>query len=420
MQIKNPQIMKNCILISFILLITGSVASAQWQDVYHFNTQLSYGIVHANGGDSVIVAGNDGLIHFSSDGGQSFSADSLPFPFGWFLDIDFPSHKVGYICGGSAFGPVKSFIGKTTDGGLTWDSIAGNQFGYQLNAVSFINEDRGYFAGSNLLVKTNDGGQTFVVDTLEPFAAVTAMSFLNDSTGFYMYHRSIFKTVDAGQNWNIVFTDTNPNIFPVGGRKLDFVDAQSGLALTQAGEIITTTDGGNTWNYSVIPPDTLGVVDFDFVSVSTGYAISLKPTTGGQISFIHKTVDGGQSWMLQYIDSLQILRSISAASADVAYAIGDSILLATSNGGIGDEEFSLQEGIVLLPNPASAYFNVSRPAGLEINKLQVLDISGRLIREYADFLPGKNFSVEGLQPNIYLVRLSTSQGIRQEKLMVTY
>lgn len=405
--------------ITFLLAFTmGALAlSAQWTPVQNFNFHIQPGTLAALGEDTVIVASDNGNVHFSDDGGHNFTKDSLPFPYSWYLDIHFPSKTTGYLCGGTAFGPVSSPIAKTTDGGKTWDSISGNQFGYELTSVSFIDENVGFFGGQGIIVKTIDGGQTFIVDTLTSVGRIFDLFFLDASTGFYLGNQYIYKTTNGGQSWTTVFEDTVPS-FLRGFQKLDFVSSQVGYALGMFdGKIIKTTDGGNTWNYSITPPDSLPLLDFDFIDENIGYAIANVYQTATPEGRIYKTEDGGQSWIFQYRDTTQRFVQIYMGTANSGYVLGDSLLLATTNGGVGLEELAEHIGFDIYPNPVVKEFSISTAPDIQIKEVVLTDISGREVLRWQIKNEVLSYPVSHIHPGVYIVQLQTSKGLLQKKLV---
>lgn len=401
--------------LAFSMGITG--LSAQWTPVQNFNFHIQPGTLAALGEDTVIVASDNGNVHFSDDGGHNFSKDSLPFPYSWYLDIHFPSKTTGYLCGGTAFGPVSSPIAKTTDGGKTWDSISGNQFGYELTSVSFVDENVGFFGGQGIIVKTTDGGQTFTVDSILSIWRIDDLYFLDASTGFLLGNQYIYKTTNGGQSWSIVFQDTIPSFIP-GFWKLDFVSSQVGFTLGKFdGKIIKTTDGGNTWNYGMTAPDSLPLLDFDFVNENIGYAIANVYQTATPEGRIYKTADGGQSWILQYRDTTQQFVSIHMGTANSGYVLGDSLLLATTNGGVGLEEPTENVGFDIYPNPASKEFFMRTASDVQVKEIVLTDISGKEVLRWQVKDEVLSYPVSNIQPGVYIVMVQTSKGWLQKKLV---
>ena len=66
------------------------------------------------------------------------------------------------------------------------------------------------------------------------------------------------------------------------------------------GTFVRTTDGGKTWKVGVVPgAETLEFRDVEGISEKVAYLMSAGP---GESSRIYKTVDGGKSWVLQFLN----------------------------------------------------------------------------------------------------------------------
>jgi photosystem II stability/assembly factor-like uncharacterized protein len=69
-----------------------------------------------------------------------------------------------------------------------------------------------------------------------------------------------------------------------------------------AGTVGRTTDGGSTWQTSVVPgADTLQFRDVHAVSADTAYLLAAGSGTASQI---YKTVDGGVTWVQQWVNTV--------------------------------------------------------------------------------------------------------------------
>jgi hypothetical protein len=114
-------------------------------------------------------------------------------------DIDFPVNTlVGYAVGWDMF------IFKTTDGGVTWDSMRPMNTGGKyaaIHTVQFpVNDQVGYFGGTGFdIYKTTDGCMTWSSQPV-PAGIVYSICFPNDNhTGYAACCEAcILKTTDGG------------------------------------------------------------------------------------------------------------------------------------------------------------------------------------------------------------------------------
>jgi photosystem II stability/assembly factor-like uncharacterized protein len=99
-----------------------------------------------------------------------------------------------------------------------------------------------------------------------------------------------------------------------------------------------TTDGGKIWSVGIVPgAEKLDFRDVEAFGETTAYLLSAGP---GEASRIYKTMDGGQSWTLQFksTDPAAFLDAIAFWDEQNGMALGDPIqglfqLLITADGG---------------------------------------------------------------------------------------
>lgn len=182
---------------------------------------------------------NDG----PSAGDNRLSTDNLvelaaDIPDNQYMDLTFTSAVTGYAL-------ASAFIARTSDGGLSWDSIplpVENTW----TKIQFTDADHGYISGGDntaaYLLKTVDAGQTWELIDLGTPDRAWGMHFVDNNTGFITGNGFFKKTSDGGYNWTDVryqhhlYDDIN------------FRNALVGYAASSNGVYFKTTDGGNTWD----------------------------------------------------------------------------------------------------------------------------------------------------------------------------
>ena len=132
-----------------------------------------------------------------------------------FYLLPFTSPLIGYFAEGSAFdGSASGIMGKTIDGGNTWNLL--NYPFDDIVSVSFINDNTGYVsmltASGNIanvktgsrLIKTTDGGNTWQIIIQNPIddsgSGYYNLHFINETEGFCS-NNGIFHTKDGGNDW---------------------------------------------------------------------------------------------------------------------------------------------------------------------------------------------------------------------------
>ena len=336
-----------------IILLSALRMPAQWSPV-RFNSDITTACF-ATARDTCFVTGDKGKIFRTTNGGIAWDSVQTVFKTSWFLDIHFPSKNTGYACGGTAFGSHKSMVAKTLDGGQTWDSIASGLFGYDLSAIYFLDNNTGFIGALGAIIKTTDGGQTFIVDTLPAFGSVKKFCFPSGNTGYAASAKLVIRTTDQGVNWSVVHTDTSAI------NSVYFVNASTGFAVGDKGVLLRTNNGGAGWNRTLITGDTLCLQDVKFITNSEGYIAASR--WQGSRGYIYKTIDGGNNWVLQYTSATHPFTAISMVSPGSGYAAGYSgvnRLTPVTNSLLEEDETS---GLVFFPNPVSGYLSV-RAGGL--------------------------------------------------------
>ncbi|RPI60403.1 MAG: hypothetical protein EHM44_10485, partial [Ignavibacteriales bacterium] len=238
--------MKNLLLVSF--LIIGGIVNAQWvqkhSDVYQlynsvFFVDSSYGF----------VAGyqypDPTFILKTTDGGENWTQSNIG---GSPSSLSFVNYDFGFC---AAFNGIY----KTTDGGENWNLNYQDNVHY--SSIQFIDNNSGFAVGNEspgslYLAKTVDGGLNWNKTLVALEQGNPIINMVNDSVGFIVSENSskIYKTMDGGDSWNIVFSDLIPN-YSIWD--ISFSDVWNGVAGTIGGNILVTSDGGNTWSKKFIP-----------------------------------------------------------------------------------------------------------------------------------------------------------------------
>lgn len=228
---------------------------------------------------------------------------------------------VSYSESGYEGGNYQNYVSRqvslaTVDGGASWrviDPRPGVANGYQ-NAL-VITADGAIFArdyyssainistdlGStwrSLSVPQSSPNNTNNVASFTPYSASRMLLRGNDGKTYF--------TSDPGATWSAVRSANTGNTSPANS--IWFFDSREGLALTDDGNSLRTTDGGQTWvprNTDVINPHT-GWQRMEFLpGKATGWVIS---TYGGGI---FRSTDKGRTWLAPVPQTSANLGSIS-------------------------------------------------------------------------------------------------------------
>lgn len=361
------------------------------------------------------------------------------------FDVEFPSENAAYITG-----DLGSFF-KSTDAGITWNSIY--DFG-PFNSVQdmiFINADTGFVSAFENM-RTFDGGYTW--NPIGPGSKLTITqntlykSYVSNDTSY------IVRSTDFGDSWQTLFINVQTANQPY---RLSFIDTITGYIIhpNELDRLYKTTNGGisydtiigwsgpmqlqeefvfsdtlngylfgswgseshptRTWFESVItvPIDldgfgVLPVLDLDF-NTSYLYASSLY----GKIFY---SLNKGQSWFEQTTPVTGPITSISFANDVQGIAVAGDKVLYTGNGGFVGLTENDQNNFTIYPNPATDLIKIENNMGYEINKINMLDVRGNIIKQFSDGIT--ELDIKDLSSGFYFVRIEGKNEIWVEKIIV--
>jgi len=356
-------------------------AKAQWTNLWNNNI---YGVCFATSADTCYTTGGSGQIFRTSNGGLTWDTMQTVFYESFFNDILFPSANIGYACGGSAFGIHKCTIVKTTNAGQTWDSVTSNTSEYEFNKIFFVNDTVGFFSGCDFL-KTTDGCQTFSTITHPFLGMINSIYFFNDSVGLIAINEyvnstktryRIARTTDAGLNWTTNYLDSTNNSSTIWNSKsindIDFINSSVGFAVRDNGMYLQSANGGISWTPATLTNDSTNLKNIAMSKTSgVGYIACWKYTGTAYQSRIYKTIDFGFTWQTNFNTSFDGFYSISMATDETVYAGGYGYIFKTTNGGatsINENNFS-ENDFIVYPNPFNGELTI------QINSTQVFQFT---------------------------------------------
>jgi photosystem II stability/assembly factor-like uncharacterized protein len=242
------------------------------------------------------------LVHFSY--AQQWK-DISPFP-DIIYSMQFVNDTTGFVAS-------KENILKTTDGGATW--VLKKRMPSYISVFYFPTPLIGYLSAQNgPLYKTTDGGETWSV-LLANSGYIYSMHFPSPTVGYYLDGtRKVMKTTDGGVTWSTQdpgSKNSNPHC-------LYFSSVDTGFVCIDY-EIFRTVNGGTNWTKLSF---TSSVNKMTFVTPDTGFAV-------GDQGRIIKTVDRGQTWSILTSSSTAALWDVCFVNSKVGYAGGGNADIAT-------------------------------------------------------------------------------------------
>jgi photosystem II stability/assembly factor-like uncharacterized protein len=140
-----------------------------------------------------------------------------------------------------------SYIFRTTDSLATWDIVTENLGNRFVTDIHFVDKDNGYIAGNRTLLKTTDGGETFVnlYETLDPGEVegmfINAIVYMSDEEIYLPTTAdSVWLTTDGGQTFTAV-----PGV-PGGNDFLKLSDTHM-LSIGTVAKSFLTWNAGAEW-----------------------------------------------------------------------------------------------------------------------------------------------------------------------------
>ncbi|MFH2143110.1 MAG: C10 family peptidase [Bacteroidota bacterium] len=274
------------------------------------NTQYHYRTKYVNL-SGTFYSGNSS---FTTKGNWTFANKNVSTPF--INSLFFTNDTTGYAVGFAE-------IIKTVNGGNSWIELQSGT-SQPLYSVFFVNDNIGYsVGGSGTILKTINAGSTWILQTSGFTDIIYSVFFTDENTGFAIGSKeTILKTSDGGNNWVVKqSTGTNDELYSVF-----FTDNLVGYASGSGGKLYKTIDGGDTWILQTLGAY-FGFYSIYFSTPNIGYIV-------GGSGIIMKTTDAGNTWTTQISPVYMDLKSVCFSDPNNGYAVGFfGNIIKTNNGG---------------------------------------------------------------------------------------
>lgn len=322
------------VLVAAFLPSAVLVAQSPWETLTIATTASFRGLSVVD--DRVVWAsGTRGTVIHTTDGGTTWSVDSIPNGGAFDLrGIHARNDRIAHVAA------TAGRIWRTKDGGKTWSlQYQAADTSMFLDAIVFVNDRVGMALGDPMggrfvLLVTRNGGDTWAEaatasrpEAMEGEAAFaasgTSLVFAGQRHGWLGTGGSVarvFRTRDGGASWSV-----SPSAIPGGGSagvfSVAFVDSLRGVVVggdyqlpdSASSTASFTSDGGATWQPAATFPRGFrsGVAvrqrRDELIAIAVG-------TTGSDISR-----DGGRTW--SPLDATAF-NAIQFAPSGVAFAVG--------------------------------------------------------------------------------------------------
>lgn len=358
-------------------------------------------------------------VYKTTDGGETWQTQLTESELGgtfYFRNIEFLDAQNGFL------GTLNNLLLKTNDGGTTWlpvDNINPNP--HAVCGLSAVNTQTIYGCGAffqpAFIIKSNDAGQTWTYTDMSGLAtALVEIKFIDETTGYAGGQNAngacLLKTTDGGNSWNEIYNSGIPGEYVWKIQILENTNlvfcAVSSVALF-LGKLIKSFDAGNSWEAFDAPETNIQALGF--VSETKGWM-------GGHTTGFYETNDGGQTWTNTGVGNN--LNRIFVLNSSLAYGCGTSVYKYT------DTSLSVIETNVAPKNTVNIIFN-NNPVGLYLEfsvgfessdnmVIEIYDINGKFIQQVSrDIIHAKQvknykFNVEHLATGSYFLNFHSNTG----------
>ncbi len=359
-------------LIFFILIICLLDANAQWTEI---KTTISYAPTDIYFADSMngFISCSFGTVLKTNDGGKSWvsstpASEALTSIFAVDKDTVYTARTTMY---------------KTKDNCNTWSKYGNSDnWGATIFDIYFTNAATGFIIKSFSLYKSNDYGKSW--KEVYNYAPKSSILFTSKDTG-YVYggdesniwcdtypcpsksYGQLLRTTDGGESWQkLIFFNDSLNL--VGAT---FFDNNHGVVITSHNTLHRTSNGGETWSMKRIninPKITKGL----FFNELIGYIITLD-------NKIYSTKDGGDSWLEEFSSNTDLYYMASTGKAIIIAGANGYILRNEVNSSQTVETINktCESSVRIYPNPSTGIIHLSGIDGSKIHSFCIYNSLGQ-------------------------------------------
>ncbi len=192
-------------------------------------------------GSKAAVCGNNGTIYYSADYGENWTVTNSNTTNNLY-DIKFINAETGFITG-----DLGTLL-KTTDGGISWQSIEISFTNAKFNSIEAIDADNLIIIGdAGKIFLSNDGGSSWYGPNGFMYEAnLNDVVFFNSNEGVIAGDNGLLlRTNDGGMSWTQADTYFSGDLYDL--KAVSFYDANNGISVGGNGIEVYTTNGGVSW-----------------------------------------------------------------------------------------------------------------------------------------------------------------------------
>jgi photosystem II stability/assembly factor-like uncharacterized protein len=410
--------MKNKLLLILFIILGFKILNAQWISQYPHTLGLQFRDVEFINQYTGWICG-DGVILKTTNMGNNWIIQNQPATNKYLFNISPIDSNVVYCVGWF------ETVLKTTDGGNNWLALKNGPIGqgHSYDAVFFVNANTGWYGGTgNHIYKTTNGGITF--DSIYVLGGFMDMHFKDINTGLITGGGGeIFKTTNSGLNWNRIYlTGDGFGDF----KKISVINNQYCFVVENEGykRVFRSTNYGDTW-------DSIGYVAGAHHSLYIGFSSLNTGWVGDESGYLYKSTTGGTTWTLNDSGIQGNLSSFWFFNDLTGWVVGSNgALLFTSTGGVTFErniEIKIPDDFILYQNHPNPFNNetiisYSIPQKSYV-KIILFDMLGRKVDEIYNGIKNSGthseiYNASKLSSGIYFVKIILDNKIQKIKSMI--
>jgi len=270
-----------------------------------------------------------------------------PIPSGYGINsFHFQDKHHGWIVGNWGY------VGKTADGGNTWEDLSLAPLQSGLKYVYFTDTLHGWIVEEfGKLFRTTNGGRKWENITPQESLNLSSYQFTDSITAWAVDNQySLMKSTDGGYNWEIFNHGYSGPVYSV-----KFVTKQFVWMRADSGKVLKSNNGGQTWEL-ISHPAIRGIRTINFVDGLHGWGTTYK---NYQYFHLH-TNDSGLSWDTAMVSPVfpaiyfHLSTFVAVDSLTALDCYGDT-LRKTTNGGQTWQQY--QTGNFGLPSKIQFFDN---------------------------------------------------------------
>jgi photosystem II stability/assembly factor-like uncharacterized protein len=278
--------------------------------------------------DSIFAATSDGIFASYNGGLIWKQISNIPLE-SFYLSDNGNGWGVGYTLDAAMY-KLSNFGENWTDM-MKYNNAAKDD---HFNKIDFVDENVGWIISKNDILKSIDGGISWIVQKHYSEYELTDLQMVDQSSGWVSTSSgTVINTINSGLNWSEYYTGFDYKL-----TSLSAIDSLTCWTIGYKwvnnnvfGIVLKTTDGGLSWQDQTMEHMSRELHSVSFVDSLHGWIVSSK-------SAIYHTYDGGRSWEIQKNNDQLSLYRVQFIDRDYGWAIGNdgefkSDLIFTADGG---------------------------------------------------------------------------------------